>query len=387
MATRHIAHALSRSTPRMLPAVLLAALVALAAAGCTKVAGDSAGAAPAADGSAKRIILLTNGADPFWDAMRAGMQDAERDFSLKDAGLRTVMDVNDGTPKGQVDRLRQYANQADIAAVAVSVTDAKNGAIAKAMQECQRAGIKVITIDSDVDRKTSRAARFAYLGTDNVVGGQELGKAAAGIRPQGGKYATFVGLKGAANAIERIGGFAEGAGPKFVQLENLGDDMDLSVAMKNVKDALDRHADLDTLVGIWAYNAHAIVEVVKDRKLRDKVTVVVFDASPKAVGHMTDGNIDAMVVQNPYDMGYRGTRLMKALVQGDHATIHEMLPAYDPAQRAFTDPEGDLLVTGLRVVHADSGSPLTREMFAPSTEFLSLSEFKKWLSEHNLTGS
>ena len=137
------------------------------------------------------------------------------------------MDVNDGTPKGQVDRLRQYANQADIAAVAVSVTDSANGAIAKAMRDCQRAGIKVITIDSDVDRKTGRDARFAYLGTDNVLGGQELGKAAAGIRPQGGKYATFVGLKGAANAIERIGGFAQGAGPRFVQAENLGDDMDL----------------------------------------------------------------------------------------------------------------------------------------------------------------
>ena len=42
---------------------------------------------------------------------------------------------------------------------------------------------------------------------------------------------------------------------------------------------LDRHGDIDTLVGIWAYNAHAIVEVVKDRGLRDKTTVVVFDAA------------------------------------------------------------------------------------------------------------
>ena len=96
--------------------------------------------------------------------------------------------------------------------------------------------------------------------------------------------------------------------------------------MKNVKDALDRNPDLNVLVGIWAYNAHAIVDVVKQRGIRDKTNVVVFDASPKAIGHMTDGNIDAMIVQNPYDMGYRGTRLMKALVEDDHATIHDMLP-------------------------------------------------------------
>ncbi len=372
------------------------ALLMLLLAGCGSQAGDAKPQAGGADsnarvdsqaGAGKRIILLTNGADPFWDAMRAGMQDAERDFQLKAAGLRTVMDVNDGTPKGQVDRLRQYVNQSDIAAVAISVTDSKNLAIIKAMEACRASGIRVIAIDSDVERTTSRAARFAYLGTDNVVGGQELGKAAAGIRPQGGKYATFVGLKGTANARERIAGFAEGAGSKFVQAESLGDDMDLSTALKNVKDALDRNPDLDVLVGIWAYNAHAIVEVVKQRNIRNKTAVVVFDAAPKAIGHMTDGYIDAMIVQNPYDMGYRGTRLMKALYEDDHATIHEMLPAYDPQTHAFTDPDGDLLVTGLRVVHPDSGSPLKPEMFAPGTQFLSLSEFKKWLSEHNLTGS
>ncbi len=350
------------------------------------VAGCGAGSDSSSSTATKRVILLTNGADPFWDAMRVGMQDAERDFDLQTAGLRTVMDVNDGTPKGQIDKLRQYANQSDVAAVAVSVTDSHNPAIARAMEACREAGIKVIAIDSDVDRKTGREARFAYLGTDNVIGGQELGKAAAGVRPQGGKYATFVGLKGAANAIERIDGFGTGAGDKFEQLENLGDDMDLSVALKNVKDALDRHPELDTLVGIWAYNAHAIAEVIRQRGLRDQTTIVVFDAAPKAIADMSEGMIDAMVVQNPYEMGYLGTRLMKALVEDDHQTIHELFPGYDPQVHEFSDPEGDILTTGLRVVHPDK-TPLEREMFAESTEFLSLGEFKKWLAEHKLTGS
>ena len=102
---------------------------------------------------------------------------------------------------------------------------------------------------------------------------------------------------------------------------------------------------------------------------------------------LTSGEIDAMVVQNPYDMGYRGTRLMKALVTGDQKTIHEMLPGYDPQTKAFANPDDDLLVTGLRVVHANEGSPLKAEMFAPTTEFLSLDAFKKWLAEHDLKGS
>jgi ribose transport system substrate-binding protein len=163
--------------------------------------------------------------------------------------------------------------------------------------------------------------------------------------------------------------------------------MDRSVAQKNVRDALDRHPDIDVLVGIWAYNAHAIVAVANERGIRDKTTIVVFDAAPDAITDLDQGSIDAMVVQNPYEMGYQGTRLMKALVTDDQKTIQDILPKYDPQTKKFTEPDGDILTTGLRVVHPDKGSPLAKEMFDASTEFLSLSEFKKWLSEHNLKGS
>ena len=200
----------------------------------------------------KRVILLTNGDDPFWDAMRSGMEDAEKDLKLGEANLKAELDKNDNTPKGQVDKLKQYAGQTDIAGVAISVTDAKNVAIADAMRDLQKQGVTVITVDSDVDRGAARDARFAYLGTDNVTGGKELGKTAKGLRPDGGKYVCFVGLKSAANAEERVDGFAQGAGNNFKQLEYLGDDMDLTVAQKNVRDALDRHPEADTLVGIWA---------------------------------------------------------------------------------------------------------------------------------------
>jgi hypothetical protein len=66
-----------------------------------------------------------------------------------------------------------------------------------------------------------------------------------------------------------------------------------------------------------------------------------------------------------------------------------MFPAYDPQARKFREdqPEGDILTTGLRVVHPNEGSPLRKEMFAESTEFLPLKDFQKWLAEHKLSGS
>ncbi len=338
-------------------------------------------------GSLRRLLMLTNGDDPFWDAMRAGMEDADRDFKLSEVGLRAELDKNDGTAKGQVDKLKQYAGQNDIAAVSISVTDSQNVAIHDAMRALRSQGIEVVTIDSDVDRKKAGDTRFAYLGTDNIIGGRVLGMAARGLRPQGGKYAAFVGIKSAANAQERTDGFAEEVGKDFEQLDYLGDEMDLSTAQKNVRDALDRHAGLNTLVGIWAYNAHAIAHTVKDRGIRDKMTVVCFDAAPKAIGHMEDGLIDALVVQNPYQMGYQGTKLMRAIVEDDHDTLSQMFPEYEPDERSFKKPGGDILITGLKVVVPDGDKRLTKEMFEGKAEFLTLSEFKDWLVKYKLSGS
>src|SRR5262249_11070686 len=157
---------------------------------------------------------------------RVGLQEADKDLKLKDAGMQAVLEVNDGTPQGQIDKLRMFAGQTDIVAVGVSALDATNEAVADQMRELQKKGIKVVTIDSDVDRATLRDARFAFIGTDNLQGGKELGKCAKGIRPEGGEYVTFVGRLAAQNAIERISGFAQGAGEKFKSADSMADDAD-----------------------------------------------------------------------------------------------------------------------------------------------------------------
>lgn len=335
-------------------------------------------AAPSLD--LKRIIVLTNGNAPFWDAAAAGAKDAEKDLKCTADGFQVVVDRNDFKAEGQIEKLRQYASATDVAAVAISVTDAQNEAIPEELRKLQKAGIKVVTIDSDVNRETARDSRFAYLGTDNIVGGRELGAAAKGLLPNGGKYATFVGLKNAANAQERIGGLAEGAGDKFVQAENLGDGGDEAVARSNVKDALSRHEDITLLAGIWSYNTPAIIDIVKQANARERLKLVGFDADPPAILGMSEGMLDVMVVQNPYQMGYQGVRILQALVKNDEATVKEMLPNRDAK-------DGDILDTGLKVIVPNEGSPLKRELFGSKTEFLKLDEFKQWLEKYKLAGS
>jgi ribose transport system substrate-binding protein len=338
------------------------------------------------ESDSKRFIVLTNGDDQFWDTMREGMNKASEELNLKADHLVAVMDKNDGTSKGQIDKLKQYANQTDVAAVAISVVDAQNVAVADAMRALRKKGVIVLTIDSDIDRKQFRDARFAYLGTDNIIAGQELGKAAKVLRPDGGIYATFVGKKEAANAVERIGGFAQAA-TGFKEVDSLSDGIKLDEARRNVRTALDKHPDINTLVGIWSYNADAIVDVVKERGIRNKTTVVTFDCAPEAITDMKEGQIDAMIVQNPFQMGYLGAQLAQAMLKKDTKTVTEIFPQWTGEGDQFKTPDGDIRPTELRVVVPSDKSPLKPEMFRADIKFFYLDAFQKWLTERNLVGS
>lgn len=340
-----------------------------------KAAVPEAGGAKAT----KRIIILTNGNSPYWDACRAGVQDANTQLKLADAGLVAEMEVNDGTPQGQIDKLRQYGSQSDIAAVGVSAIDASNAAVADELRNLQKKGVAVVTIDSDLDREKFRDARTAFVGTDNLAGGKVLGMCAAALKPDGGEYVTFVGRTGAQNAIERIGGFGEGAGPKFAAKDSMGDDLDRTRAKDNVRNAIGNHPQLNTLVGIWSYNAPAIVDVVRELKARDKYSIVVFDAEPSTIQAMADGDVDVMVVQDPYRMGFDGVKLLKAIIQKDDATQNALISEFVKGM--------DILDTGLKVVVPNDASPITKLKLGEGVKVHTLSDFKAWLEKYGLAGS
>jgi ribose transport system substrate-binding protein len=156
--------------------------------------------------------------------------------------------------------------------------------------------------------------------------------------------------------------------------------MDRTKAKDNVRNALQNFPDLKLLIGIWSYNAPAIVQIVEETGKRKHLTVVTFDAEKMAIDQMGDGMIDAMVVQNPYEIGYQCTRLLKALVEDDKAIVSEMFPHPETE-------EGDLYDTGLKIVVPGPDSPLKGDMFSPKTEFFDLPAFRQWLADHHLESS
>ena len=342
----------------------------------------------------RRFIFITNGDDPYFDVLNAGLQTGAEKFALADKGLEVVMEKNNATAQGQIDRLRQLVTQADVAGVASSVIQAENVAIVEEMKRLTDKGVSVITVDGDINQKLFSDGRPYYIGTDNSIAGRLLGTAGKKVlQSRGiteGGFIQFTGFTDNDNARARMDGCREAIGASYSEVDRMADSFDHSRARDNVRTALVNHPDVKALVGIWAYNAPAIAEVVAERGVRDQVSIFTFDAAAQAIEHMANGNIDCMIVQNPFEMGVQTVRLLLAMQEGQDAVLMNMFPNYG-------QPGGDRFTTGLRLIipdawENDEDAPISKKdlesaVSAGTLEVLSLSVFREWLKKYGLSSS
>ena len=369
-------------------------LLGITGIGC-KQSVDSSSLGEASVGKfTKRFIFITNGDDPYFDVLNAGLQAGAEKYDLASSNIEVVMEKNNATAQGQINRLRQLVTQADIAAVAISVIQAENVAIVEEMKRLAEKGVPVITVDGDINGKLFSDARPFYIGTDNSIAGRLLGTAAKKVLESRGVdeggFIQFTGFTDNDNARARMNGCRDALGKNYNELDRMADSFDHSRARDNVRTALVNHPDVHALVGIWAYNAPAIAEVVAERGARDQISIFTFDAAAQAIEHMKDGHIDCMIVQNPFEMGVQTVRLLLAMVEKKDAVIAEMFPNSD-------EPGGDRYTTGLRLIIPDdwagkSSAPITAKdlesaISAGTLEVLTLSVFREWLKKYGLSSS
>ncbi len=376
------------------PYFLLFLFIGLGLTGCNKSDIKSPAEKKSATEATRRFIFITNGDDPYFDVLNAGLQAGAKKFALVDKGFEVVMEKNNATAQGQIDRLRQLVTQADVAGVAISVIQAENIAIVEEMKRLTDKGVPVITVDGDINQKLFSDGRPYYIGTDNSIAGRLLGTAGKKVLESrgvsDGEFIQFTGFTDNDNARARMNGCRDAIGASYSEVDRMADSFDHSRARDNVRTALVNHPDVKALVGIWAYNAPAIAEVVAERGVRDQVSIFTFDAAAQAIEHMANGNIDCMIVQNPFQMGIQTVRLLLAMQEGQDAVIEDMFPD-------FGQPGGDKYTTGLRLIIPDawennedapiSGRDLESAVSAGTLEVLSLSAFREWLKKYGLSSS
>jgi len=103
------------------------------------------------------------------------------------------------------------------------------------------------------------------------------------------------------------------------------------------------------LVGIFASNliqAQGAGQAIAENGAAERVALIGFDSDDKLVGFLKDGTIDALVVQDPYRMGFDGIKTALAVSKGE--TVEK-----------FVDTGANLITT------ANMEEPRSQELLNP----------------------
>ncbi|MCV3239159.1 sugar-binding protein [Mesorhizobium sp. ZC-5] len=261
----------------------------------------------------KQLAFVVNASSDFWKLAEAGVNKAQAE--LGDGYELQFRYPAQGTAALQ-NALMDDLVSAGTDAIMISSADPKNSIDAFNKVAAQ---VPLFTTDSDAPQ----SKRIAYLGSSNtaagVQAGEEMVKAMGGKE---GKCMGFVGFLGADNAVERISGFKQAIDGKGIELVDVrGDDVDFTRARTNVDDVLVANPEINCMVGFYSYNPPKIYEALQAAGKLGQITVVAFDEDPVTLGAVKEGSFAATVVQQPFEWGYQGMKLMAAYLGGDKSMV------------------------------------------------------------------
>ena len=283
---------------RNLKSIILAAGVAL-----------TAHAASAAD--KPTLAFIVNAASDFWKLSEAGVKAAAAELPGYELQFRYPAQGTAALQNALMDDLVAAGTDA----IMISSADPKNS-----IDAFNRIAAQVPLFTTDSDAPNSK--RIAYLGSSNTAAGVQAGEIAVEAMPKGGKCMGFVGFLGADNAVERIAGFRQAVEGKGIELVDVrGDDVDFARARSNVDDVLAANPEIDCMVGFYSYNPPKIYEALQAAGKLGQVTVIAFDEDPITLGAVREGSFAGTVVQDPFQWGYQGMKLMAAYLEGDKSQI------------------------------------------------------------------
>jgi ribose transport system substrate-binding protein len=245
----------------------------------------------------------------FWVTVKAGADSAGREFSAeiiwKGPSLET--DIS-----GQIAILEDYINK-NVDAIVLAACDA-NGLINTVKKAVARK-IPVITIDSGIDADLA----LSHVATNNIAAAEKAAEVLAGLIGETGEVACIPFVPGAATSMMRENGFLAGI-KKYPAIQVAAihySQSEVSVGMAVTEDILTAHPEIK---GIFAANEAGTIGVVQGLKSRNKagvVKVVGFDAAKNEILALKEGVVDALIVQDPFKMGYLGVKMAISALRGE----------------------------------------------------------------------
>ena len=253
----------------------------------------------------------------FWLSVFAGAEAAATEYNLTLTITGPDAEEDYETQNQMVDE----AVRAGAQAIVFSAIDYENNAAA--IDAAAKAGVKIVAIDSNV----ASDAVSTYIGTDNYAAGQMAAQAALD-RVDGMLRVGIVNYDiNSANGQEREQGardLLEASGrAEIVSVINTLSEAGYSKV--DTATLLREHPEINVLIAFNEPTSVGASRAGDQMGLEDSVFLVGFDSNVATVDALQEGSVDALIVQNPYAMGYLGVESAYRLLSGQSGDVERIV--------------------------------------------------------------
>ena len=320
--------------------------------GCKKDDAGAAGGGGAGGGKRLRIAVIPKGTThEFWKSVHAGAVKASKEA---DVDIVWKGPLKEDDLKAQIDVVSSFVAQGVSGIVLAPLSDS---AMKAPVRAAKAAKIPVVVFDSDLQGDD----HVSFVATDNFAAGKLAGEHMAKLLGDKGNVVLLRYQEGSASTGNREKGFLEAmkAHPdiKVVSDNQYGGATTESAFSTSESLLSAQKAASGGVTGVFAPNestTFGMLLALRKAGLAGKIKLVGFDASEKLVGALDEGHIDALVVQDPMNIGYLAVKAVAAHLR--------------------SQPVEKRVDTGARLVtKANRGEPAIKELLSP--------DLKKWLSE------
>lgn len=318
----------------------------------TDPGSTEAGSSSSSGAKRLKIAVIPKGTThEFWKSVHAGAMKASKELDVE---IVWKGPLKEDDLKAQIDVVNTFVAQGVSGIVVAPLNDAALRAPVKA---AVAAKIPVVVFDSDLqgDDHTS------FVATDNQAAGKLAGEAMAKVLGDKGNLLVLRYQEGSASTQNRERGFLDAVKGKpdlkLVSDNQYGGATTESAFQKSESLLIAHKAQTGAIQGVFTPNestTFGMLQALKKSTVNKKVKLIGFDSSDKLVAALREGDIEGLVVQNPFNMGYLAVKTMTDHLRGK------------PVEKRID--------TGARYVDKSNiDDPQVKEVMQP--------DLKKWLGE------
>lgn len=253
----------------------------------------------------------------FWKSIHAGAVKASRELGAQGIDVRLTWKgpIREDDREQQIQVVEGFLSQG-VDGIVLAPLDAS--ALVRPVEEAMRAGIPTVVIDSDLASNT----QVSFVATDNYQGGVLAADRLGELLNGSGRVLVLRYQEGSASTDARERGFIERITSTFPSIHLISSDQYAGATRDTAKRASENLLNRfgTDLQGVFTPNESStagMLLALQDAGRAGQIRFVGFDASETFVEAMRAGQLDGIVLQNPFEMGYRGVHTMVTHLRGE----------------------------------------------------------------------